>query len=77
MYVGDDYAKEISAIDKADKAGFADTMGSVEESEKAREKSAKKTTDQIRNDGGAAKDPVDKMGISDEAQEEKKSKKSE
>jgi len=70
--MGDDYAKEIQAIDKANEKGFNEASGSVKESEKAREKSASKTSEQIQGDGGAAKDPVDKMGLSDEAKEEKK-----
>lgn len=71
--MGDDYAKEIGAIEKANEKGYNEASSSVKESEKAREKSATQTSEQIKGDGGAAKDPVDKMGLSDEAKEEKKS----
>jgi hypothetical protein len=73
-WVGDDSAKEIQALDKANQKGFDAAFDEMEESDKAREKSAKETSDQIKNDGSEAKDPVDSMGLSDEAKDEKKTK---
>jgi hypothetical protein len=70
--VGDDSAKEIQAIDKANEKGFEGAFSEMQESSKAREKSAKETSDQMKNDGSSAKDPVDSMGLSDEAKDERK-----
>ncbi|MDQ7826300.1 MAG: hypothetical protein RDV48_26090 [Candidatus Eremiobacteraeota bacterium] len=67
-----DEIKGIQAMDKANEKGFNEVMSSQNESEKARDKFAKETSEQIKGDGAAAKDPVDKAGLSDEAKEEKK-----
>jgi hypothetical protein len=69
--MGDDYAKEIQAIDKGNKMGFREVFSEAKESEKVREKNAKQTSQQILQDGGSAKAPEDSMHLSDDAKEER------
>jgi len=66
--VGDE---AIGAIDALNKMGFKDSVSEMQESEKVREKNAKKTSEHILNDGGSAKAPEDSMHLSDDAKEER------
>jgi len=69
--MGDDYAKEIQAIDSGNRMGFKEILSGVSESERVREKNARQTSQHILNDGGSAKAPEDSMHLSDDAKEER------